>query len=746
MAGQASLEIPVTGMHCAACVGRVQHAVEGEGVSSAVVNLMTNSATVVFDPAVVQPEALVERIKATGYGAALPPGTQTDAERQEEQDRARREEYLDYRRKGIVALAAGVAVMLVPMRLAMTTPLWPWAQLAITTAVMLWAGRAFYSRAWTAFRHRSADMNTLIAVGTGSAYLYSLAATAAPAAFTSHGVAPSLYYEAVIIIIALILVGNALEARAKGETAGAIRRLVDLQPRTARVLRNLQELDVPVAELVSGDIVVVRPGERIPADGTVMKGTSNVDESMLTGEPMPVTKSAGDRVTGGTINLTGAFRFRATTLGASSVLARIVKMMREAQGTRAPVQRLADRISSVFVPVVMGIAAVTFVAWYFTAGEGSFVRALAASVAVLIIACPCAMGLAVPTAVMVATGKGAQLGVLIKGGAALERASEITTVVLDKTGTITAGKPAITDVVMAPGAAIDETSMLQLTASLEASSEHPLAAAIVAHAKGRGIKTARAGSFESVTGKGAMGVIDGASVVAGNAAMMDELSIDSSPLSAAADRLTGEAKTVVFVGVNGRLAGLLAVADPIKPTSIDAVRRLHALGLQVVMLTGDQPRTANAIANAADIDRVVAGVLPDGKRDEIRRLQAEGRVVAMIGDGINDAPALAQADVGIAIGTGSDIAIEAGDITLMRGDLRAAVQAIELARATMRTMRQNLFWAFIYNSVGIPLAAGALYPTFGILLSPIIASAAMAMSSVSVVTNSLRLRRFRASI
>ena len=746
MGSQVTLEIPVTGMHCAACVGRVQHAVEGKGVSSAVVNLMTNSATVAFDPAVVQPETLVERIKSTGYGASLPVGTRTDAERQEEQDRARREEYLDYRRKGIAALAVGVAVMLVSMSPAMSQPLWPWAQLAITTAVMLWAGRAFYSRAWTALRHRSADMNTLIATGTGSAYLYSLAATVVPRAFTAHGVAPSLYYEAVIIIIALILVGNALEARAKGETAGAIRRLVDLQPKTARVLRNLQEVDVPIGELVSGDIVSVRPGERIPVDGTVTRGSSNVDESMLTGEPMPVAKNAGDRVTGGTINLTGAFRFNATTLGASSVLARIVKMMREAQGTRAPVQRLADRISSVFVPVVIAIAAVTFAVWFFAAGEGSFVRALAASVAVMIIACPCAMGLAVPTAVMVATGKGAQLGVLIKGGAALERASEITTVVLDKTGTITAGKPAVTDVVIASGAALDETAMLAAAASLEASSEHPLAAAIVAHAKGRGIKLTRAGSFKSLTGRGTTGVVDDRNVMAGNAVMMADHGLDASSLAADADRLNSEAKTVVFIAVDGALVGLVAIADPVKPTSVDAIRRLHALGLHVVMLTGDQQRTANVIAAAAGIERVVAGVLPEGKRDEIRRLQGEDRVVAMVGDGINDAPALAQADVGIAIGTGSDIAIEAGDITLMRGDLRAAVQAIELARATMRTMRQNLFWAFIYNSIGIPLAAGVLYPAFGILLSPIIASAAMAMSSVSVVTNSLRLRRFEASI
>ena len=743
MAGQTTLEIPVTGMHCAACVGRVQHALEGDGVSSAVVNLMTNSATVAFDPAVVAPEALVERIKTTGYGASLPVGTQTDAEKQEEQDRSRRAEYLDYRNKGIASLAVGIAIMLVPMSVAMSTPAWPWVQLAVTTAVMLWAGRAFYSRAWTAFRHRSADMNTLIAIGTGSAYLYSLAATVAPSAFTANGVAPSLYYEAVIIIIALILVGNALEARAKGETAGAIRRLIDLQPKTARVLRNLQEIDIPIGDLVSGDIVVVRPGERIPVDGVVSKGTSNVDESMLTGEPMPVTKNKGDSVTGGTINGTGAFRFRATTLGASSVLARIVKMMREAQGTRAPVQRLADRISAVFVPVVLGIALITFAVWFFAAGDRGFVHALAASVAVLIIACPCAMGLAVPTAVMVATGRGAQLGVLIKGGAALERASEITTVVLDKTGTITAGKPAVTDFIMAPGANADDNTALMLAATLESSSEHPLAAAIVAHARGKGIKTSKTDSFESMTGRGAMAVIASRAVVVGNAAMMADWSIDLKSTAADADRLTGESKTVVYLAVDGRLAATIAIADPIKPTSIAAVRQLRALGLDVVMLTGDQERTANAIASAAGIDRVVAGVLPDGKRDEIQRLQKEGKVVAMIGDGINDAPALAQADVGIAIGTGSDIAIEAGDITLMRGDLRAAVDAIELSRATMRTMRQNLFWAFVYNSIGIPLAAGVLYPAFGILLSPIIASAAMAMSSVSVVTNSLRLRTHR---
>lgn len=746
MPDQVTLEIPVGGMHCAACVGRVQHAIEGEGVSSAVVNLLTNSATVVFDPAVVGPEGLVGRIASTGYTATLPVGTLSDAERQDEQDKTRSAEYRDYRRKGAVALVAGLALMLLPMRVAMSEPLVPWIELVVTTSVILWAGRAFYVRAWIGFRHRSADMNTLIAVGTGAAYLYSLAATVAPSAFTARGMAPSLYYEAVVVIIALILVGNALEARAKGQTAGAIRRLIDLQPRTARVVRNLEEADIPIGAVETGDIVAVRPGERVPVDGAVIRGSSTVDESMLTGEPLPVAKNAGDRVTGGTINLTGAFRFRATTLGSHSVLARIVRMMREAQASRAPVQRLADRISGVFVPVVIAIAVVTFAVWYFAAGEGSFVRALAAAVAVLIIACPCAMGLAVPTAVMVATGKGAQLGVLIKGGAALERASRLTTVVLDKTGTITQGKPVVTDLIVAPGAGLDEGTVLHLAASLEANSEHPLAAALVAFARTRGIKTSKAESFESRTGRGTLGVIEGRAVSVGSAAMMKDASLGTAALDGDADRLTGEGKSVLFIGVDGALAGLMAVADPIKPTSADAIQRLRALGLDVVMLTGDQPRTAHAIAAAAGIERVVAGVLPEGKREEIRRLQAAGCIVAMIGDGINDAPALAQADVGIAIGTGSDIAIEAGNITLMRGDLRAAVQAIELSRATMRTMRQNLFWAFVYNGVGIPLAAGVLYPAFGILLSPIIASAAMALSSVSVVTNSLRLGRFRPSI
>ncbi len=743
--GDQTVNLAVTGLHCAACVGRVQVALEkSPGVKQAVVNLMTNTATVSFDPGTVTPQRLVETIVEAGYGAEIPPADQSATEEQDRQDAARTAEYHDYLRKGVSSLAVGVAMMAVmalPMHRTMSWTWLPGLMLAVTTAVMAWAGRHFYTRAVMAFRHHSADMNTLISVGTGAAYLYSLVATVAPQLFTRHGVAPDLYYEAVVVIIALILIGNALEARAKGATAGAVRRLLDLQPKSARVLRHGAEVDVPVEQVARGEEIVVRPGERIPVDGAVTSGASAVDESMLTGEPMPVAKAAGDRVVGGTINGRGSFQFRATTLGAESTLARIVKMMKDAQGTRAPIQRVADRISAVFVPVVLSIALATFVAWYLAMGSDGLVRAIAAGVTVLIIACPCAMGLAVPTAVMVATGRGAELGVLIKGGAALERAGELTTIVLDKTGTVTEGKPVVTDVRLAPGATVDEPTMLALAAALESRSEHPIAAAIMQRAP----KGPKVNSFEAVAGQGAIGVVDGRSVCVGNAALMADWSVDVSKLAAESDALAAEAKTVVFVAIDAKLAGVLAIADPIKATSREAVQRFLAMGLDVVLLTGDQPRAAAAIARASGISTVIAGVLPEGKRDAIQRLQQQGKVVAMIGDGINDAPALAQADVGIAVGTGTDVAIEASDVTLMRGDLRAAADAIGLARATMATMRQNLFWAFAYNTIGIPVAAGVLYPAFGIALNPMIASAAMAMSSVSVITNSLRLRRYRPS-
>jgi Cu+-exporting ATPase len=766
-------------MTCAACSARIQRTLEKQpGVAEANVNLMMKTATVHFDPNVVSPERLVDTIRETGYGAELASPDQSAFEEQEARDRATAEEFRELRTKAIVSGIVGILAMIVSMPLmshiGIGDPFMRWATsglhplfhaalpwlyalpmqavtgtlLVATLGVMLWAGRHFYTRAWAAFRHHSADMNTLVAVGTGAAFLYSVVATVAPSFFFSRGMAADVYYEAVIIIIALILTGNAFEARAKKQTANALRALVHLQPKTARVVRHAAdgtdvEVDAPIETVAAGETVIVRPGERIPVDGEVLSGESAVDESMLTGESLPVAKKPGDPVIGGTINRAGAFRYRATTLGADSVLARIVKLMRDAQGSRAPIQQLADRISGIFVPVVMSIAIATFVIWFVAADTAPVVRAFAAAVAVLIIACPCAMGLAVPTAVMVSTGKGAELGVLIKGGEALQRAGDLRTIVLDKTGTVTEGRPTVTDVVLAPASSRQADDVLRLVASLETLSEHPLADAIVRHARNRGCALATPEGFESVTGRGAVGVVDGSALAVGNAALMADYAIDPAPLAADAERLATDGKTPMYVAIDGALAAVVAVADPIKETSREAIRRFHALGLEVVMLTGDNRRTAGAVAKQAGIDRVVADVLPDGKVAEIARLQAEGRVVAMVGDGINDAPALAKADVGMAMGTGTDIAVEAGDIVLMRGDLRAAAQAVELSRRTMRTMKQNLFWAFIYNVIGIPIAAGVLYPAFGLLLSPILASAAMAFSSVSVVTNSLRLRGAR---
>jgi Cu+-exporting ATPase len=771
------IDIPVSGMTCAACQARVQKTLSRQpGVHDAAVNLMTRTATVTYDPGASSPNALVDVIRATGYGAELPAADRTALGDQEAQDRAYAEEYLALRGKAIISLVAGLIAMVVSMPLMAPsthghttgtsdpfmrwvtealTPTFsaalPWlyavdprviayALLAMTTAIVLWAGRHFYTRAWAAFRHHSADMNTLIAVGTGAAYLFSVLATLAPDFFLSRGVAPDTYFEAVIIIIALVLVGNALEARAKRQTATALRSLASLQPKTARLERDGADVEVPVEHVQRGDVVSVRPGERLPVDGEVVSGASAIDESMLTGESDPVKKDVGDRVIGGTINRTGAFRYRATTLGSESVLAQIVRLMRDAQGSRAPIQRIADRISGVFVPVVISIAIATFAIWYVAADTAPALRAFAAAVAVLIIACPCAMGLAVPTAVMVATGKGAELGVLIKGGEALQRAGSLDTVVLDKTGTVTEGRPAVTDVLVVAGRT--ETDVLGAAASLERQSEHPLADAIISAAQARGLTLGSASTFESHPGRGVVGIVDGVPVAVGNGRLMREWGIDTSALDASVDRLTEQAKTVSFIAVDGVLAGAVAIADPVRQTSRDAVAALRRMGLEVVLLTGDNERVARAVARDVGIERVVAGVLPDGKVDEVKRIQAGRRSVAMVGDGVNDAPALAQADVGIAIGSGADVAAEASDVTLMRGDLRGVTQAIALSRQTMRTIKQNLFWAFVYNVVGIPIAAGLLYPVFGVLLSPILASAAMAFSSVSVVSNSLRLRRY----
>jgi Cu+-exporting ATPase len=775
-----TVRIPVSGMTCAACQARVQRTLaRTAGVVSTNVNLMTHEATVAYAPALTSPARLVETIRDTGYGAELPVRARTAMDVQTAQDEAHARDFRQLRLKAAVSLAAGAVAMVLSMPLMAAhahqglerTPdpfvLWTmhvldpllmraapglyrlppralaFLLLALTTGVMAWAGRHFYTRAWAALRHRAADMNTLVAVGTGAAFLFSLMATLAPGYFLAHGVAPDVYYEAVILIIALVLVGNTLEARAKRQTSSALHALVGLQPRTARVVRGEAERDVPIEAVHPGDVIVVRPGERLPVDGEILAGRSAIDESMLTGEPMPVAKGPGERVIGATINRTGAFRYRALAVGADTVLARIVKLMREAQGSRAPIQRLADRVSGLFVPGVLALSGVTFAVWYLSVEGAPAVRAFAATISVLVIACPCAMGLAIPTAVMVATGKGAEMGVLVKGGETLERAHTVDTVVLDKTGTLTEGRPTLTDLVLAPGGTHTEAQVLALVASLERSSEHPVASALVSAAVERGLSLSRVASFYAVAGRGALGRVEGVQLAVGNEALMQEQGVDVSPLAGVAARLAAERKTLVYAATEGVLAAVAAVTDPLRPTSAAAVARLRQLGLEVVMLTGDQRPTAEAIAAQAGISRVVAGVLPEGKVAEVRRLQREGRVVAMVGDGINDAPALAQADVGIAMGSGTDVAVEAADMALMRSDLRAVADSLALARRAMRIMRQNLFWAFIYNVVGIPVAAGALYPAFGILLSPILASAAMALSSVSVVTNSLRLRRFR---
>ena len=773
-----SCTIPVTGMTCAACSGRVQRTLEKTpGVTSANVNLMTGAATVAYDPGVVSPGRLVETIRSTGYGAELPLPEEATEGLLGAQDEAREEEVRDLRGKFVVSAIAAVLTMLFGMPLAertggaMSDPLmrlmmplsrglrqlvpaidrvsadrWRYLLLALTLPVVGWAGRRFYTRAWAAFRHHSADMNTLIAVGTGAAFLFSAAVTLADDWFAARGVEPHVYYEAVTWIIALILLGNLLEAGAKGRTSGAVRRLIGLRPATARVLRGGREEDVPLTALRPGDEVLVRPGEKVPADGVVLEGTSSVDESMLTGEPIPVVKRGGDPVIGATLNRNGALRIRVERVGRDTVLSRIIRLVQQAQGAKAPIQRLADRISAVFVPVVLSIAIVTFVVWFDFGPAPAYLHALVSAVTVLIIACPCAMGLAVPTAVMVSTGRGAELGVLIKGGEALELSGRIDTVVFDKTGTVTEGRPAVRAVELMPvadrSAGADERRLVELAAAVERSSEHPLGEAIVEEATRLDAPTLHAAEFENRPGRGVIGTVEGRRVVVGNAALLRELGIDAAPAAARAEAMASQGLTPMYVAVEGGVAGLIGVADPVKPTSRDAVAELRRLGLEPVMLTGDNLRTAQAVAAEVGIERVLAEVPPERKLEEIRRLQGSGRVVAMVGDGLNDAPALAQADVGVAMGTGTDVAIEAGTITVMRGDPLGVLTAIGLARRTMRIIRQNLFWAFIYNVIGIPIAAGVLYPSFGLRLTPAMAAAAMAVSSVCVVSNSLRLRRF----
>jgi Cu+-exporting ATPase len=782
------VQIPVTGMTCAACQSFIERTLGGEtGVREARVNLLTNSATITFDPHVVSVGRLVEKIRGTGYGAEMPVAAESAVAAQERSDEEQRRAYRVLRRKAWMSASAGVVAMVVSMPLMgslkgppmsaarvggverMRDPFMNWSArtldpalrailpwlfrvdanalrwflLALSVFVAGWAGRHFYVKAWSALRNRTADMNTLIALGTGAAFLYSAAITVAPGFFLAHNIAPDVYYEAGILIIALILVGNALESRAKGRTALALRKLVELQPKRARVLRAGVELNLALDAIQPDDVVLVRPGERIPVDGVVLAGASSVDESMLTGESMPVEKSAGTQVIGGTLNQRGSLEVRAATAGATGMLEQIVRLLREAQSSRAPVENLADRISAVFVPAVLTCAAITFVAWRMFAPGAGAMQAFAAAVAVLVIACPCAMGLAVPTAVMAATGRGAALGLLIKGGEALQKLEKIDTVVLDKTGTITAGRPEVTAVVVSPESSFDESEMLRLAAALERASEHPLGEAVVRYAAAKGIAIPKAQSFESFPGRGVAGTVEGRAVLIGNAELLGERGIHTDHLRSEAEDAAARGGTPLWVAIDGVLAGMVTVADAVKPTSVAAIRRLREEGIRVVMLTGDNERTARAIAREVGVDEVIADVLPRGKVEAIRRLQGEGRVVAMAGDGVNDAPALAQADVGITMAAGSDVALEAGDVTLMRSDLAGISEAIALSRGAMRVIRQNLFWAFAYNVVSVPVAAGILYPVCGLLLSPVLASAAMAFSSFSVVMNSLRLSRLK---
>jgi Cu+-exporting ATPase len=726
-------------MTCAACQARVQRALTAQtGVHDASVNLMTKSAAVRYDPSTVTPSQLVEAVRATGYDAELPSRDENILAVDLSAEQADKAHARSLVTRSAVSIAAGVVAMVVSM-LAMDAQAANVGLMTLTLIIMVWAGGEIYTRAWKAARHRSADMNTLVSIGTLAAFAYSATATLDPGLFLSHGIPAQVYYEAVIIIIGFVLAGRAMEARATTRASGALKKLITLLPPTAHVDEGGNLIEKPLELIRSGAIIVVRPGERIPVDGVVLDGEAAVDESMLSGEPIPIVKSRGASIVGGTINTTGSLRYRATSVGADSVLARIVTLMRDAQATRAPIQNFADRVSGIFVPTVLGLALLTLVGWLILGGSSAVPHALSAAVSVLIIACPCAMGLAVPTAVVVATGRGADLGLLIKGGEALQRASQVDTIVLDKTGTITEGKPSVTRIVTY-GAATED-GLLRDAAALERLSEHPLAHAVMAAAQARDLELPPVDKFESRIGRGVTGVIGQRNVAIGNETLMLEIGVRR--VETDADASAGASQ--LFVAVDSVLQGVIEVSDTLRGSSPAAVRKLKAMGLDVRLLTGDRRGAAMAIARDAGIDAesVSAEVLPADKLAEIARLQSQGRVVAMVGDGVNDAPALAQSDVGVSMPKGTDIAIEASDIALMRNDLAVVASAISLARKTMTTMKQNLFWAFIYNVVGIPIAAGALYPLTGLTLNPIIASAAMAFSSVSVVMNSLKLRTTR---
>ena len=742
------LVLPIEGMTCASCVNRIERFLKKTpGVQEASVNLATERATVLVDPTLAGRDEIANAVRAAGYdlkpettapGAAAAPLAEELSADDIERERAQRSTLLQAGVAIIAALAFMVAMFTPQTTVSMVDLnkliLWP------ATFIQFWAGGRFYRAAWRAGRHGGATMDTLVAVGTSAAWVYSVFVTMWPEVVHLAGLHPETYFDSSSIIIGLILLGRWLEARAKGRTTGAIRRLIGLQATTARRIRDGVEEDVELSSVVPGDLLRVRPGEKVPVDGVVVEGASAVDESMLTGEPIPATKSTGDEVIGATINTSGSFVMRAVRVGRDTALARIVELVQRAQGSKAPIQKLADRVSEIFVPVVLVVAALTFVAWFIGGPEPHVTLALTAFIGVVIIACPCAMGLATPTAIMVGTGKGAEVGILIRGGEALEGAGRVDTVVLDKTGTLTLGRPAIAAIIPADG--FDAVRLLDLAASLEVGSEHPLGEAIVRRARGDELGFLSVEGFEAIAGRGVRGRVEGHEVLIGSGRLLGEQGIDTSALAADGDAAAAQGSTLAWAAVDGRLAGLFTIADPVKAESAEAIRLLRAMGLDVWLLTGDSRLTAESVARQVGIptDRVIAEVLPEDKDATIERLQAEGRRVAMVGDGINDAPALARADLGVAIGTGADVAIEASDVTLVGGDPRLVASAIGLSRATIRVVRQNLFWAFAYNVLLIPVAMGALYPAFGITLNPALAAGAMALSSVSVVTNSLRLR------
>jgi Cu+-exporting ATPase len=750
--GTATARIPVKGMHCSSCVVRVELALQMmPGVVLARANLGPNAVDIEYQPEKVDFEAIRKAIASAGYRVAEPKIDAT-SEVLDPAEAANEEEYRSLMRKFWFAAAVSIPVMalsypdLIPglrdwMPMGSGTRRIVWSLLGILSLpVLIWAGSQFFIGMWDALRHRAANMHTLIAIGISAAYAYSVVAVAWPGLFPNMALA-EVFWDVTDVVVALVVLGLALEIKAKGRTSQAIKKLIGLQPKIARVVRDEKESDIPVDEVLVNDVVIVRPGEKIPVDGKVIAGSTAIDESMITGESMPIEKQVGDEVIGGTLNKTGSFRFTATKVGKDTALATIIRMVKDAQGSKAPIQRVVDTVSGYFVPAMMILAVLAFVAWYNFGPEPRAIYATVVFVTTLIIACPCALGLATPTSLTVGIGKGAENGILIRSGDALQASEKLNTIILDKTGTITKGEPALTDVVVTQGH--DEADVLRLTASLERGSEHPLGEAIVKGAAARKLTLADAVAFVAIPGHGVSGRIDGHDVLFGNAKLMRDRSVAIDMLQADWERLASEGKTPMYVAVDGKAGGLVAVADTVKPDSKAAIGVLKGLGIEVVMLTGDNERTGRAIAREVGIDRVLAEVLPNDKAHEVQKLQLEGKSVGMVGDGVNDAPALAQADVGFAIGTGTDVAIEASDVTLIKGSLMGVVTAIEISRATMRNVRQNLVGAFGYNSLGIPVAMGGLYPFIGLLLSPLIAAAAMAFSSVTVVTNANRLRFFK---